>query len=67
MRARVVIAILLFGIGFVWVGQGIGLIGGSFMTGEAVWAVIGGLAIAIGLALLHGVQRDRRRNADDDQ
>ena len=36
MRARVVIAILLFGIGFVWVGQGIGLIGGSFMTGEAV-------------------------------
>jgi len=65
MRARVVIAILLFGIGFVWVGQGIGLIGGSFMTGEAVWAVIGGLAIA--LALLHGVQRDRRRNADHDQ
>ena len=53
MRARVVIAILLFGIGFVWVGQGIGL--------------IGGLAIALALALLRGVQRERRRNADHDQ
>ena len=29
-------------------GQGVGLIGGSFMTGLGQWAVTGGVMIAIG-------------------
>ena len=47
-----------------WIGQGIGWIGGSFMTGEGVWAVIGAVSILAGCALLRGVQRERRRNQD---
>jgi hypothetical protein len=39
-------------VGAVWIGQGVGWIGGSFMTGEGVWAVIGAVAILIGVALL---------------
>ena len=35
--------ILLLLTGLVWLGQGVGLIPGSFMTGRIEWAVIGGL------------------------
>lgn len=48
MRGRLVIGAALVIIGVVWIGQGIGLIGGSFMTGEAVWAVIGAIALLFG-------------------
>jgi hypothetical protein len=67
MRTRVVIAIALFVIGVVWVGQGIGLIHGSFMTGKAVWAIIGAIAILFAFSLLQSVQRERRRNTHQDQ
>lgn len=67
MRARIVIAIVLVVVGLVWVGQGVGLIHGSFMTGQAVWAVIGGIAILFALALLQSVQRERRRHVDEEQ
>jgi hypothetical protein len=66
MRARVVVAVVMLVIGVVWIGQGVGLIGGSFMTGEAFWAVIGTVVILLAVALLRGVQRDRRQVADDD-
>ena len=36
---RLTVAAILALVGTVWVGQGVGLIGGSFMTGSAVWAV----------------------------
>jgi hypothetical protein len=39
----------------------VGLIGGSFMTGEAIWAVFGVAALALGLALLRG-----RRPGDEE-
>jgi hypothetical protein len=61
MWLRVAIGVALCVIGVVWFGQGIGLIGGSFMTGEALWAVIGGVAILFGIALLNGARRARRR------
>ncbi len=38
---RRVIAALLALVGFVWLGQGVGLIPGSFMTGQAFWAIAG--------------------------
>ena len=62
MRVRIAIAAVLILIGAVWVGQGIGFIHGSFMTGEAVWAVIGAVTIMFGVALLRGVQRERKRS-----
>ena len=56
----IVIGVVLCLVGVVWVGQGVGLIHGSFMTGEAVWAVIGAVALLFGASLLVGARRDRR-------
>ena len=64
MRVRMVLAAVCFAVGAVWFGQGVGWIGGSFMTGEAVWAVIGAVMILFGCALVSGVRRDRRRASD---
>ena len=58
---RLVIGILLVLVGAVWFGQGIGAIGGSFMTGEALWAVIGAVCAFFGVALLLGARRARAR------
>ena len=49
---RRAIAIVLILVGVVWFFQGVGVIEGSFMTGEAVWAVIGAVCVVAGLALL---------------
>jgi uncharacterized membrane protein YidH (DUF202 family) len=52
MWLRRAIGIVLLVIGAVWFLQGIGVIEGSFMTGEAVWAVIGVVCVVVGAALL---------------
>ena len=44
-------AVLMF-FGGVWFLQGIGVLPGSFMAGQTKWAVIGGVAFVVGLALL---------------
>jgi hypothetical protein len=56
---RLVIGIALCLLGVVWIGQGIGWIEGSFMTGVAFWAVMGVVCVLIGGALLRGYWRDR--------
>ena len=38
--------------GIVFFFQGVGVIGGSFMSGSATWAVIGALLVAAGVGLL---------------
>ena len=38
--------------GGVFFGQGMGWIGGSFMSGSTKWAVIGGLLVVAGFGLL---------------
>jgi hypothetical protein len=55
---RRVVGVIAILIGIVWIGQGVGAIGGSFMSGEAIWAVIGVIVVLFGLALLRG-SRDR--------
>ena len=57
MRARLVVGVLLCLVGAIWLGQGVGWIGGSFMTGQALWAVIGAFAIIFGVTLLRGARR----------
>jgi hypothetical protein len=54
---RLTIGALCVIVGVIWVGQGVGIIGGSFMTGEAVWAVIGAVAIVFGVVLVRGARR----------
>lgn len=52
--ARVVpiLGAVLVVIGAIWIFQGIGVLPGSFMTGQIEWAVYGALTSAAGLALL---------------
>jgi uncharacterized membrane protein HdeD (DUF308 family) len=59
MWARVIIGVVLVLTGAVWIGQGVGAIGGSFMTGQAAWAVIGAICVFLGVALLIGARRAR--------
>ena len=49
---RVVAGLLLVLIGAVWALQGVGVIGGSFMTNSPLWLVIGVVLVVAGIALL---------------
>ena len=50
-RVLRVVSTILMAIGAVWFFQGIGVLPGSFMTGQPRWAVIGGVVAAAGLVL----------------
>ncbi len=51
MTLGYVIAVLMALVGVVFLGQGLGYIGGSSMTGSSFWAVVGVLLL-IGAAVL---------------
>ena len=62
MRGRMLTAVLLVGVGLVWVGQGLGLLrGSSFMVDDVRWALAGGAAIAGGALLGISAWRSTRR------
>ena len=50
---------LLILLGSVWMLQGAGVIGGSFMSGSSLWFMIGLICLLIGIAIV--VQGARRR------
>lgn len=52
-----VAGVLLVLVGFVWILQGINVLPGSFMTGQTKWAVIGAIAVAVGIALFVAARR----------
>jgi hypothetical protein len=58
--ARVALGGLLVLVGAVWFGQGVGWLGGSFMSGAAIWAVIGAACIAGGGWLVLSTARAAR-------
>jgi hypothetical protein len=47
--------------GAVWTFQGLGYLGGSPMTGQAIWAIIGPLVAGFGVALVIAALRGRGR------
>jgi hypothetical protein len=47
--------------GIVWTLQGLGYVGGSFMSGATVWAVIGPVVALAGFVLIVIGSRARRR------
>jgi hypothetical protein len=55
---RRIVGVVLILVGLLWIGQGIGLIGGSFMTGEAIWAFIGAGCAVFGFVLVRGARRE---------
>lgn len=57
-------AILVFGIllilaGGIWILQGINLLGGSFMSGQSQWTLIGSVVLVVGVILVAVSRRKR--------
>jgi hypothetical protein len=60
----IVIGALVAFAGAIWLLQGINLLGGSFMSGQTLWAVIGPIVGIVGLVLIGlGVRALRRAPA----
>jgi len=57
--AGLIVSILLILMGGLWALQGVGLVGGSFMTGNSNWTVIGVVTAVVGLV---GLFFSRRRS-----
>jgi hypothetical protein len=58
-RIAPVLGVLLILVGGLWTLQGIGVVGGSFMTGSRTWLLIGLVLVVLGIVLL--LRRARRR------
>ena len=61
-RALRIVGLILVTVGGIWFLQGIGVLPGSFMTGQIRWAVYGGIAVVIGIGLLVKANRGRPRS-----
>lgn len=58
--AAVVVGVLALVTGGVWIGQGLNLIPGSFMTGDKTWFYVGVVVALVGVVLLlAGLRRPR--------
>lgn len=58
--AVVVVGVLALVTGGVWIGQGLNLIPGSFMTGDKTWFYVGVVVALVGVVLLlAGLRRPR--------
>lgn len=57
---RLIGGVLLVLMGLLWIGQGVDLIGGSDMSGQGRWAVIGTLVVLGGLWLVWGGVQARK-------
>lgn len=55
--ARLGVAAVLAVLGVVWIGQGIGLIPGSFMTSDIRWAIAGAVLLTVAAALVVSSRR----------
>jgi hypothetical protein len=47
-----IVGVVLVLVGGLWALQGLGVIGGSVMTGSTAWLVIGVVTVLVGLAVL---------------
>ena len=52
-----VIGVLCLLMGGVWILQGINILPGSFMTGQAKWAMYGAILVIAGIGLLISAKR----------
>jgi len=58
MTSKMVVALVIGAVGLIFLGQGLGWIPGSYMTGDPTWAVVGAIMVAVAVALIW-----RRRRA----
>ncbi|MEU4235575.1 hypothetical protein AB0F17_65900 [Nonomuraea sp. NPDC026600] len=55
-----VLGVLLILVGGLWTLQGLGIVGGSVMSGVTLWAIIGPVVLIIGLVIAFLGIRQRR-------
>jgi uncharacterized membrane protein len=60
-RPALWLAAVLVVLGLVWIGQGIGVIPGSFMTGNQFWAMMGLILVVIAVAIFVNAVRTANR------
>jgi uncharacterized membrane protein HdeD (DUF308 family) len=54
----VVVGVVLVLLGGLWMLQGVGIVGGSVMTGQAFWAIVGTILLIAGMLLcVFGLRR----------
>lgn len=53
------LALIALAIGALWSLQGVGVVGGSFMTGQSQWLYIGLVTVLVGLIGLVWANRSR--------
>ncbi len=58
-----IVAVILVLLGTVWILQGINVLPGSFMSGQARWAVRGGILVFAGIAGLVWANRKKKNAA----
>ncbi len=56
---RFVLALIVLGLGALWSLQGLGLVKGSFMTGQTQWLYIGLVTMLVGVIGLRWANRSR--------
>ncbi len=54
------VGVLMALVGGVWLLQGVGVLPGSFMTGQVFWAVVGSVLLAVGGVLVFAALRKSR-------
>jgi hypothetical protein len=57
---RLATAIVLLLIGLAWIGQGTGLIGGSAMSSQSIWALIGVVLVVAAAGVAWTARRTAR-------
>ena len=58
----IVVGVLLILLGALWGLQGLGVVGGSAMSGKTLWAVVGPIVAVVGVVLLvTGLRLQSRR------
>lgn len=60
-RLLTIIGIVLLLVGLLWILQGYNIIGGSVMSGQMIWALLGIVAGIVGAVLLVVAYRTRTR------
>ncbi|WP_164778257.1 hypothetical protein [Mesorhizobium sp. M7A.F.Ca.US.006.01.1.1] len=53
------LALIVLAVGALWSLQGVGVVGGSFMTGQSQWLYIGVVTMLVGLVGLVWANRSR--------
>ncbi|MGO9195535.1 MAG: hypothetical protein ACLQK4_00215 [Acidimicrobiales bacterium] len=66
LMLRGIVGVLLCLVGVIWIGQGIGAIHGSFMTGRPIWAAVGCPCLIAGIAVLARASALRRHRTEPD-